>query len=676
MSYSAIPKAIQTRYQKLKRTIGYHRHLYHVLDREEISAQALDSLKDELRRLEERYPRLVTPDSPSQRVAGAPLQEFKKVTHRVAQWSFNDAFSEEDARAFDERIKRFLKSHLGKMTEPTYACELKIDGLKIVFEYTKGLLTTAATRGDGVVGEDVTANIRTIESVPLSLVEPVDILVEGEVWISKSTLLKLNRERRKRGEPLLANPRNAAAGAVRQLDPKIAAERKLDSFIYDIAALDKGIPDTQMEELVLLQKLGFKVNKHFKHCDTIDAVIHYWKEWQKRAGKEDYLIDGVVIKVNEHPLQEVLGYTGKAPRFAIALKFPAEQVTTVLEDIVLQVGRTGVVTPVAHLKPVLVAGSTVSRATLHNEDEIKRLDARIGDTVILQKAGDVIPDIVSVVTEMRSGKEKPYRFPTHIAACGGDGRIERVPGQAAYRCVNKHSFAQLKRKLYHFVSKKAFDIEGLGPKVVDALLEHSLLSSYEDIFTLKRGDLLALPRFAEKSVDNLLASIEKSRDVALPRFLVALSVDHVGEETAHDLSEHFGTIGALAKAGKEEIEAVPGVGAIVAESLYAWFRNKENSVFLKRLLAEVRIRKMPAKKKTLPLAGKTFVLTGTLSSLTRDQAQERIRSLGGEVSSSVSSKTDYVVAGENPGSKYDRAVGLGVAVLDEKEFHTLIKVTA
>jgi DNA ligase (NAD+) len=401
-----IPQDVILRLSKLKETIDFHRYNYHVLDKETISAPALDSLKNELVKIESEYPELITPDSPSQRVGGKSLPEFKKVKHEVTQWSFNDAFSKEDMVEFENRIKRFIKSELGKDALPSYVCELKIDGLKIVLKYEKGIFVQGLTRGDGVVGEDVTENIKTIESVPLKLKHPVDLIVEGEAWVSKSNLEKLNKQRKATNEPLFANPRNVAAGSIRQLDPKIARERKLDSFIYDLSKTNDTLPDTQIEELQLLGDLGFKVNKNFELCKNMEEVINYWQKWQKKSSKEDYLIDGVVIKLNDRYLQDALGYTGKAPRWGIAFKFPAEQVTTVVLDIVFQVGRTGVVTPVAKLKPVLVAGSTVSRATLHNEDEIKRLDVRIGDTVILQKAGDVIPDVVSVVKEMRTGNEK------------------------------------------------------------------------------------------------------------------------------------------------------------------------------------------------------------------------------------------------------------------------------
>ncbi|MDP4020965.1 MAG: NAD-dependent DNA ligase LigA, partial [Candidatus Adlerbacteria bacterium] len=469
----AVPKEVRERYESLKDTVNHYRTERHVYNKEEIPIEAEDSLKHELAQIEEEYPELIGPDSPSQRVAGQPLPAFKKVRHQVAQWSFNDAFTPEEAREFDVRTKRFLKNEFGE-AKPTYTCELKIDGLKIVLTYEKGLLQTAATRGDGVTGEDVTHNVKTINSVPLRLSRPINAIVEGEVWMSEQALEALNRARKKEGEPLFMNPRNAAAGSIRQLDPKIAASRGLDTFMYDVAQTSERLPATQLEELEYMRELGFKVNPYFKLVKNINEAIEYWEEWKKKNKSQGYWIDGVVIKVNERGFQEALGYTGKAPRFAVAFKFPAEQVTTVVEDIVLQVGRTGVLTPVAHLRPVLVAGSTVSRATLHNEDEIKRLDVRIGDTVILQKAGDVIPDIVKVLTKLRTGKEKPFKWPTRVVECGGDGRIERIPGEAAWRCVARDSFAVQRRVLRHFTSKSAFNIEGLGPSRVDALMEKEL----------------------------------------------------------------------------------------------------------------------------------------------------------------------------------------------------------
>jgi len=672
-----IPSKIERRAENLRKIIKRHNYLYHVLDKPEINDTAYDSLVEELRKLEEEFPSLKTEDSPTQRVGGEPLREFKKVPHQVPQWSFNDAFSEEDMFKFDERVKNFLRKEIGGDIAPTYTCELKIDGLKIVFEYEKGLLKRAATRGDGVIGEDVTNNIKTINSVPLKLLKPVDIIVEGEVWLGKKSLEKLNEERKRKGEMPFANPRNTAAGTIRQLDPKIVAERKLDSFIYDIARVSDGLRlENQIEELKYLQTLGFKVNENFKLCQNIGETVAFWKSWQSRKDKEDYLIDGIVVKINEIKFQNALGYTGKAPRFAIAFKFPAEQVTTVVEDIVLQVGRTGVLTPVAHLRPVLVAGSNVSRATLHNEDEINRLDVRIGDTVILQKAGDVIPDIVSVVKEMRTGKEKKFIWPKTVADCGGNGEIERITGQAAWRCKNKDSFIQKKRRLYHFTSKHAFDIDGLGPKIIDALLNANLISAYNDIFTLNKGDLLALPRFAEKSVDNLLSSIEKAKNTTLPRLIISLSIPQVGEETAYLLAQNFQfSIFNFRKATKEELEKIEGVGPIVAQSIFDWFKDRENTKTLNRLLKHITINS--GQKLTVnnrKFSGRTFVLTGTLAGMSRDEAKEKIRALGGNVSNSVSKETDYVVAGENPGSKYERALELDVKILDENEFKNLSNI--
>lgn len=666
-----IPEDIKKRIVKLRETIEHHRYNYHVLNRLDISEEALDSLKDELKKIEEKYPQLITPDSPTQRVAGSPLPQFKKVVHDVAQWSFNDAFTEEDIRDFDERVKKFIRQETGRYVAPSYVCELKIDGLKIVLTYKNGLLSTGATRGDGKIGEDVTENIKTIESIPLRLRENIDCTVEGEAYMSKSQFARINKEQKKKGEELYANPRNITAGTIRQLDPRIVADRKLSAFIYDITRGE--IPSNQIEELEKLQSLGFRVNPYFYLAKTIDDVISFWKKWQDKKDKEDYLIDGIVVKVNDFKYQEALGYTGKAPRWGIAFKFPAEQVTTVVEDIVLQVGRTGVITPVAHLRPVFVYGSTVSRATLHNEDEIKRLDVRVGDTVILQKAGDVIPDVVSVLKEMRTGKEKPYVFPKIVEECGGDGRIERIPGQVAYRCVNKNSFAQQKRKWYHFVGKHAFDMNHVGPKVVDQLLSAGLINSFPDIFTIKKGDLLALPRFAEKSVDNVLSSIEKSRSTTLARLLVSLSIPQVGEETARDLAAHYKTIDKIIKTKKEEFESLLGIGPIVAEELTKWFADKHNMKMLTLLLKEIKIEEIKEPKIEQKFSGQTFVLTGTLSNMDRDIAKTKILERGGKVSGSVSKNTSYVVVGENPGSKYDDAVNLGVKILNESEFNKLLQ---
>ncbi len=665
------------RLKVLREAINQYRYNYHVLNKLDISEEALDSLKHELVEIETAFPDLITPDSPSQRVAGKPLPQFKKVPHKVTQWSFNDAFSPDDLREFDARVRRFLKQASGKDLTPSYVAELKIDGLKIVLEYEKGLLKTGATRGDGRVGEDVTENVKTIESIPLRLEKPLDIIVEGEVYMPISEFKRINREQKKKGEEEFANPRNITAGTIRQLDPRVVSERKPSTFIYDIARLLPDPTDTQDKELEFLRTLGFKVNSHRIVAKTIDEVITFWEKWQKAKEKEDYLIDGIVIKVNEKAYQEMLGYTGKAPRWGIAFKFPAEQVTTILEDIGLQVGRTGVITPVAHLHPVLVAGSTVSRATLHNEDEIKRLGLRIGDTVILQKAGDVIPDIVKVLTQLRTGKEKVWKMPSRCPEC--DSLLEKKTigakgkeASAAYYCTNKRCGAKDRRTFYYFTSKQAFDIEHLGPKNLDLLLDEGLIAIPADIFTLEKGDLEALPRFGEKSADNLFLAIEKARTVALPRFIVALSIPNVGEETAIDFAEHFGSFEKFRAASEGELSAIPGVGPVVAESVVSWFNDAHHKKNLDELLKHVTITGVKHEAKNMKVAGKTFVLTGTLPTLSRDEAKEMIRKAGGNVAGSVSKKTDYVVAGGSAGSKLTDAETLGVTIISEAELQKLL----
>jgi len=661
-----VPLHISRRAEKLRTLIEYHSHRYHALDLPEISDEAYDALLHELIGIEKEYPALVTADSPTQRVGGAPLEKFLKITHEIPQWSFDNVFSPEEFALFDERVRK----HTGKST--SYIAELKIDGFKIVLTYEKGKLMTGATRGDGVVGENVTENIRTIRSIPLQLARPLNCIVEGEIWLPKLEFERINEERTKNGEQVFANPRNAAAGTVRQLDPRVVASRRLDCFVYDMARTSEIMPETQEEELELLASLGFQVNPHRRLCNTALDIVSYWKEWTRKKDKQEYLVDGVVVKVDERRIQESLGYTAKAPRFGIAFKFPAEEATTLVEDIQLQVGRTGVVTPVAHLRPVRLAGSVISRATLHNEDQIKRLDVRIGDTIILRKAGDVIPEVVRVLPELRIGKEKPYCFPEYVEAC--DGPIERVPGESAYRCVNRGSFTQLKRRLEYFTSRHAFDIEGLGPKIVELLMRKGLVASPDDFFTLTEGDLSVLPGFGEKSAQNLVTAIDERRRISFSRFLTALSIEHVGEETAHDLARAFGTFDALLNASVDELERVPGVGGVIATSLFEWLHKKEHQTMLDKLRNEVTIEKqnMPTKKDS-PLYGKTIVLTGGLVTMTRDEAKLRIREAGGNISSSVSKETDYVVAGEDAGAKLAKAKELGVRVVTEKEFEQMFK---
>ncbi len=660
-------KQAAQRVQKLRKIIEYHAARYHIEDSPEISDEAYDALVRELAALEAEHPQLQDPSSPTQRVGGAPLDKFEKVAHAKRQWSFDNVFDDEECTQWDARVKKFL----GIEDDIAYVAELKIDGLKVVLEYESGKLVRAATRGDGTVGENITANISTVRSVPLTLKEPRTMTVVGEAWLPKTELERINVERTKVGEPLFANTRNAAAGSLRQLDPKIAASRRLEVFVYDIDAVDGATPKTQMEELALLKKLGFKTEAHSKHCTRLSDVLTYYHTWKEKGRDQDFGVDGVVLKVDRVDYQERLGYTAKAPRFGVAFKFPAEQVTTTVEDIVLQVGRTGVLTPVAHLKPVSVAGSVVSRATLHNEDEINRLDVRIGDTVIIQKAGDVIPDIVRVLTELRTGAEKKYRWPKKVAACGGDGSIERIPGQAAWRCVAKDSLEQKKRIWEHFVARKTMDVDGVGEKVVAQLLDEGMINTFDDLFTLTEGDFLTLEGFAEKSAKQSVAAIKKATKTTLPRLLFALSIEHVGEEVARVLAEKFGTLQRLQGARAEDLEAVDGIGSVVARSVQAWFADKEHQDMLVRLLPHLSIAKVQ-KVSGGKLADQTFVLTGALGTMSRDEAKARIRALGGKVADSVSKLTSFVVAGDDAGSKLTKARELKVKVLTEEEFVTLL----
>jgi DNA ligase (NAD+) len=656
------PKEAYERAKQLRSAITKYRALQHEKDETPISPEALDSLKYELASLEERFPELVTPDSPTQVVAGAPVPFLKKVKHRVPQWSFNDAFTEDDLRAFHERVCKVSGA------PQTYDVELKIDGLKIVLTYEQGKLVTAATRGDGVTGEDVTHNIRTIRSVPTRLARPVDLVAEGEVYLTRSGFAKLNAERQSRGEPLFANPRNAAAGSIRQLDPAIAAERPLGVFIYDVAASSEAFPQMQSEELSYLAELGLPVNLEHRHADTIEDIFAYWKKWRGNArDKVDYQIDGIVLKVESKSAQELLGYTGKAPRFGIAYKFPPEQVETILEDIVLQVGRTGKLTPVAHLRPVAVAGSVVARATLHNEDFITEKDVRIGDTVILQKAGDVIPEIVAVIREMRPKGAKLWRFPTHSALCGGDGSIERVAGEAAHRCKVAGSFEQQARKLIHFAGKSALDIAGMGKETVRLLMEAELVADADDFFELTKDELLELEGFEETKATKLVQAARAATNVSLDRLLIGLGIPHVGEENAYLLATRLGTLQRLAEATEDELARVEGIGPIIGKSVAGWFKDADNRALLARLAKHLRVKKVLAPVRGA-LAGQTVVVTGTLPTLSREEAEAMVRRAGGKASGSVSAKTSFVLAGENPGSKLEKARELGIPVISEAEF--------
>ena len=666
--------SVKERIEKLRELLRKHNYLYYVKDAPEISDAQYDSLMKELISLEKSHPEYYDPNSPSQRVGGQVQDKFKKVKHKVAQWSFDDVFTKEEFLEFDSRIKRqLLKLGLDKENFE-YCVELKIDGLKIVLDYENGEFLRAATRGDGKEGEDVTANARTIKSIPLKLQKDITCTVEGEVYMSKKQFEKLNKEKEQEGEPPYANPRNAAAGALRQLDPKETAKRNLDSFIYELAL--GPLPDTQCQELKQLSQLGFKVNPYFEKCENADCVIKLWEKWQNKKDALDYMLDGIVVKVNSRELQEALGYTSKAPRWAIAFKFPEEEAVTVVKDIVFQVGRTGVITPVAELEPVVVAGSTVSRATLHNEDEIRRLDVRVGDTVVIKKAGDIIPDIVRVIKELRPKDSKPFVWPKKIADCGGDGTIFRKSGEAAWRCKSKDSFVQNLRKLSYFASKKAANIEGLSDKIVEKLMDAGLVSHLADFYKLKKGDLLELEGFKEKSANNLLDAIEKSKEISLSKLLTGLSIPQVGEETAIVLAKHFENLQELMKAKEDELKQIEGIGEIVASEIISYFKDEKNKKEIEDLLKYIHINNpeylRTGDKKDLPFRGKTFVLTGSLKSMTRDEAKELIRKLGARVAGSVSKKTDFVLAGEKAGSKLKKAKELGIKILSEEEFKSML----
>jgi len=672
-------KQANKRIQNLRKEIRKHQYLYHVKDDPEISDEAYDSLMHELIELEEQFPEFDSGTSPSKRVGGEPVDAFAEVEHEVEQFSFDNVFSKNELQEWDEKTRRFVKKWTG--TDPDaieYNCEPKIDGLKIVLTYTRGELTLGATRGNGRIGEDVTKNIKTIGSVPLEIHEEIEkIIVGGECWLSKDELERINNEREEDEKSEFANPRNAAAGSIRQLDPSVAAARNLDAFIYDIYELetkegcDIHHPETQKQVLELLADLGFHINVHHSVCNNLEAVQDYYEDWTKKAEEVEYEVDGIVLKVNDLGVQDQLGYTAKSPRFGVAYKFPAEQTTTQIKDIKLQVGRTGIVTPVAELSPVQLDGSEVSRASLHNEDEIEELDVRIGDTIVLQKAGGIIPEVVEVLDDLRDGSEEKWEFPDAIPQCGGDGSIERVPTEAYYRCVEEGGFAQQKRKFTYFVSKQCFDIEGLGPEIVELLLEEGLISEYADIFTLAEGDIKDLPRFADKSARNLIDSIENSREIQLDRFLNALSIPEVGRETAFLLVKRFGSLEAIRQADRKQLEAIDGIGDVVAKKIHDWFADKENQQVLAHLFDEIDIT-VPEIENGKLSEGETFVFTGSLEHFTRDEAKQKVRTLGGQSAGSVSTDTDYVVVGENPGSKKDDAEDLGVQILSEEEFLELV----
>ena len=659
-------KQVKKRIEKLKKEINHHRYLYHVLDRQEISDAALDSLKHELYKLEQEYPKFITQDSPTQRVGGKPLDKFKKVRHKTPMLSIEDVFSKEELEAWRDRIQKIVPRE-----KLDYFAEMKIDGFAISLIYKNGVFVEGSTRGNGVIGENVTQNLKTIESIPLSLRKPYEnksVEIRGEVYMSKKAFDKANKQRKKQKLSLYANPRNTATGSIRQLDPKLAASRELNFLAYDLVT-DLG-QTTHQEEHQIPVALGFKVDEG-KYCKDLKEVTDFYNQVKKKREKLPFQIDGIVVGINSNKVFERLGSVGKAHRGMVAFKFAAKQATTVIEDIKIQIGRTGALTPVAHLKPVQVGGTTITRATLHNEDEIKRLGVKKGDTVIIQRAGDVIPDVVQVLQRLRTGKEKGFRMPKKCPVCGL--KVIRPKGEVIHRCSNPRCGTIQKRSLHHFVSKKAFDIVGLGPKIINQLMDEGLVSSSADIFELKHGDLVSLERFAEKSAENLIIGIEQSKKIPFHRFIYALGIRHVGEESAVNLANYFRSLEKLKKAEINDLPRVKDTGEIMAKSIYNWFRSKRNLKLLSKL-GKVGIKiQYPKKLRAKKLQAKTFVLTGELESLTRDGAKEKIRELAGDISSSVSKNTNFVVVGEEPGSKFDKAKKLGIKIIKEKQFLRMIK---
>ncbi|MEK7464321.1 MAG: NAD-dependent DNA ligase LigA [Patescibacteria group bacterium] len=664
------------RVSHLKKVIDKYRYAYHVLDQELVSDEVLDSLKKELFDLEQQFPQLVTPDSPTQRVGGKPLKQFKKVRHEEPMLSFNDAFSESDMEDWLTRVENYL----GEKVKQEFYCELKIDGLAIELVYENGFFIHGATRGDGLVGEDITQNLKTVEAIPLKLkVEnpklkvPTRLVVRGEVFLTKKEFERMNKEQVKAGVKVYANPRNVAAGSMRQLDPKITASRKLDSFQYGIVT-NVGQEEHESEHEIL-RDWGFKTNPNNKLVHSLKEVFEFRNYWEHHREKLPYEVDGVVVILNNDEVFNNAGVIGKAPRAAIAYKFSPKEATTKIKGIKIQIGRTGALTPVAELEPVGVGGITITHATLHNYDEIQRLGARIGDTVIVSRAGDVIPKITKVLKELRNGKEKEFHMPV---VCPFDGSKILRDG-AIYRCSNSRCGAVHRETLYHFVSRSAFDIRGLGAKIIDRFLDEGLILDAADIFSLKEGDIKTLERFGEKSAENIVREVGEHKTITLPRFLYSLGILHVGAETGLLLARQFPVTGIRELVTKyktlslEDLQKVRDVGPAVAESIYGWFRESRNIKFLEKLeKVGIVIENQGPGIKNQKLSGKTFVLTGTLSKMSRDEAKEKIRELGGDVSESVSQKTDYVVAGENPGSKYDKAKKLGVRVMNEIEFLKLI----
>ena len=657
--------------EKLRDEIRRHEELYYVQDSPEISDAEYDRLIERLQKLELENPQYLTPDSPTQRVGGRPAEGFAEVVHRRPMLSLDNSYNIDELRAFDQRCRKLADGRA-----PEYVAELKIDGLSISAHYENGVLVRGVTRGDGRIGEDVTQNVRTIRSVPLKLrtTKPLlnELEVRGEVFIPRKVFERTNAEREEQGETLFANPRNAAAGAIRQLDSKIVASRKLDMFAYDLLAGERKPFATHWESLNWMEQSGLRVNPHRELCESIEQVIEFATQMEVQRDQLDYEIDGLVVKVNSTALQDEFGATNKAPRWAVAYKYAARQATTQVISISVQVGRTGALTPVANLEPVVLAGTTVSRATLHNPDELKRLGIRIGDWVLIEKGGDVIPKVLKVIESKRTGNEKLFRMPKKCPVCGGE--VSRPEGEVVSRCVAADCPAQLMGRLLHFASRRAMRIEGLGGSLADQFIASGRLRDAGDLYNLTLVDITSLERMGKKSATNLLSQIEASKQRDLSNLVYALGIRHVGDRTATTLARHFGSLDALSKATIEELDDVPEIGLTVAQSVRDWFDDEGNQALCERLEAagvRTKIEKTEVAGSD-KFAGKQFVLTGTLESFSRDEARAAIEARGGRVTSSVSKKTDYVVAGSEAGSKLDKATSLGVTVVDEAIFKTML----
>ncbi len=655
----------KNRVRELHELLNQYNYEYYVLDHPSVPDAEYDRLIKELIGIETQYPDLKTADSPSQRVGGEVLDVFEKVEHRVPMLSLGNAFGPQDLRDFDRRIRQVVGDDF------SYICELKIDGLAVSLRYDKGVFIQGATRGDGTVGEDITANLKTIGSMPLRLSEEIAIEVRGEAFMPKRSFEALNKAKNEKGEEPFANPRNAAAGSLRQLDPKIASSRALDIFLYGIAGVENANISSHSEGLSWLDSLGFKTNKERQKCADIDSVIQFVESWVERRPNLPYEIDGIVIKVDSLEQQEILGTTAKSPRWAIAYKFPAEEVVTTLIDIDLNVGRTGVITPTAILVPVRVAGSTVGRASLHNEDLIREKDIRLGDQVVVKKAGDIIPEVVNVLIERRTGEEKVFQMPTSCPEC--ESELVRLEDEVALRCINPKCPAQIREGLIHFVSRNAMNIEGLGEKVISQLFSESLIHDVADIYKLTREQLIGLERMGEKSIQNLLAAIEGSKENSLEKLLFGLGIRHVGAKAAKTLAQHFESIDLLAKATEVELTAINEIGEKMAGSIVTYFAKEEVTELIQELkLASVNMvykgpKRVLAEESNSFFNGKTVVLTGKLEQLNRNDAKEKIEALGGNVAGSVSKKTNLVIAGADAGSKLTKAEELGIEIWDEEK---------